>query len=33
VTRGKEICHLSGELSQNDRIVATASATAIIRKM
>ena len=33
VTRGREICHLSGELSQNDRIVATATATAIIRKM
>ena len=33
VTRGREICHLSGELSQNDRVVATATATAIIRKM
>jgi uncharacterized protein (TIGR00369 family) len=33
VTRGREICQLSGELSQNDRIVATATATAIIRKM
>src|SRR5207244_905406 len=33
VTRGREICHLSGELSQNDRVVATATATAIVRKM
>ena len=33
VTRGRQICQLSGELSQNDRIVATATATAIIRKM
>ena len=33
VTRGREICQLSGELSQNDRIVATATATAIIRKI
>lgn len=33
VLRGKEICQLTGELLQNDKIVATASATAIIRKM
>ena len=33
VLRGREICQLSGELSQNDKIVATATATAIIRKM
>jgi uncharacterized protein (TIGR00369 family) len=33
VLRGKEICQLSGELFQNDKIVATATATAVIRKM
>jgi uncharacterized protein (TIGR00369 family) len=33
VLRGKEICQLSGELFQDDKIVATATATAIIRKM
>ena len=33
VLRGKEICQLSAELFQNDKIVATATATAIIRKM
>jgi uncharacterized protein (TIGR00369 family) len=33
VMRGKEICQLSGELFQNDKIVATATATAVIRKM
>ena len=33
VLRGKEICQLSSELLQNDKIVATATATAIIRKM
>jgi uncharacterized protein (TIGR00369 family) len=33
VLRGKEICQLSGELLQNDKIVATGTATAIIRKM
>ena len=33
VLRGREICQLSGELLQNDKIVATATATAIIRKM
>jgi uncharacterized protein (TIGR00369 family) len=31
--RGREVCQLSGELFQNDKIVATATATAIIRKM
>lgn len=33
VLRGKEVCQLAGELLQNDKIVATATATAIIRKM
>ena len=33
VLRGKEICQLSAELMQNDKIVATATATAMIRKM
>jgi uncharacterized protein (TIGR00369 family) len=33
VLRGKEICQLSGELFQDDKIVATATATAVIRKM
>ena len=33
VLRGKEVCQLSGELMQNDKIVATGTATAIIRKM
>ena len=33
VMRGREICQLSSELFQNDKIVATATATAIIRKM
>jgi uncharacterized protein (TIGR00369 family) len=33
VLRGREICQLSAELFQNDKIVATATATAIIRKM
>jgi uncharacterized protein (TIGR00369 family) len=31
--RGREICQLSAELLQNDKTVATATATAIIRKM
>lgn len=31
--RGREISHLSGELFQNDKIVATATATATVRKM
>ncbi len=33
VKQGKDICFLSGELSQEGRIVATATATATIRKM
>jgi uncharacterized protein (TIGR00369 family) len=33
VLRGKQICQLSGELFQNDKIIATATATAMIRKM
>ena len=33
VLRGREVCQLSGELMQNDKIVATGTATAIIRKM
>ena len=33
VLRGREVCQLSAELMQNDKIVATATATAIIRKM
>jgi uncharacterized protein (TIGR00369 family) len=32
VLRGREICQLSAELLQGDKIVATATATAIIRK-
>lgn len=31
--RGKEVCQLAGELLQDDRIVATATATAVIRKV
>ncbi len=33
VRRGGGICFLSGELSQNGRVVATATATAVIRKL
>ena len=33
VSRGREICQLSGELLQNDKIVASATATAIIRNV
>jgi uncharacterized protein (TIGR00369 family) len=33
VLRGREICQLAGELFQNDKIVATATATAIVRKL
>jgi uncharacterized protein (TIGR00369 family) len=33
VLRGREICQLSSELFQNEKIVATATATAVIRKM
>lgn len=32
VRRGKEICFLAAELSQEGRVIATAAATAIIRK-
>jgi uncharacterized protein (TIGR00369 family) len=31
--RGKEICQLGGELIQDEKIVATATATAIIRRL
>lgn len=33
VRRGAEVCFLSGELRQGGRLVATATATAIIRKL
>ncbi|WGK62281.1 PaaI family thioesterase [Halopseudomonas sp. SMJS2] len=33
VKRGKDICFLSGELSQEGRVVATATATAAIRRL
>lgn len=33
VLRGREVCQLSAELLQNDKIVATATATAVIRKI
>ncbi|MCO5129595.1 MAG: PaaI family thioesterase [Xanthobacteraceae bacterium] len=33
VMRGREVCQLSAELRQDDRIVATATATAVIRRM
>ena len=33
VRRGSEVCFLAGELSQSGRLVATATATAIIRKL
>ena len=33
VMRGREICHGSAELWQNDKIVATATGTFVIRKM
>ena len=33
VTRGRDICHLAGELIQDGKIVATATATAAIRKL
>lgn len=33
VRRGKEVCYLSGELRQNGKLVATATATAIIRRL
>jgi acyl-coenzyme A thioesterase PaaI-like protein len=31
--KGKDVCYLAGELSQNGELVATATATALIRKM
>ncbi|MGP9812148.1 PaaI family thioesterase [Rhodopseudomonas sp. NSM] len=31
--RGRQICQLSGELLQDDRVVATGTATAVIRRM
>ncbi|MGO3927779.1 PaaI family thioesterase [Rhodopseudomonas pseudopalustris] len=31
--RGKEVCQLSGELLQDDKVVATGTATAVIRRM
>ena len=33
VLRGKEVCQLSGELLQDHKIIATATATAVIRKV
>ena len=33
VMRGREICHASAELWQNDRIVATATGSFVIRKL
>ena len=33
VRKGKDVCYLAGELSQNGEIVASATATALIRKM
>jgi uncharacterized protein (TIGR00369 family) len=33
VRRGKDVCYLAGELFQNGELVATATATALIRKM
>jgi acyl-coenzyme A thioesterase PaaI-like protein len=33
VMRGREMCHGSAELWQNDKIVATATGTFVIRKM
>ncbi len=33
VLRGQEVCQLSDELLQNDKIVAAATATAVIRRM
>ncbi|MCP9626437.1 PaaI family thioesterase [Rhodopseudomonas palustris] len=31
--RGREVCQLSGELLQHERVVATGTATAVIRRM
>lgn len=33
VLRGKQVCQLSGELLQDHKIIATATATAVIRKV
>lgn len=33
VRKGKDVCYLAGELFQNGELVATATATALIRKM
>jgi uncharacterized protein (TIGR00369 family) len=33
VLRGREVCQLSGELLQDERVVATGTATAVIRRM
>lgn len=33
VRKGRDVCYLAGELSQNGELVATATATALIRKM
>lgn len=33
VRRGKDVCYLSGELLQDGELVATASATALVRKL
>jgi uncharacterized protein (TIGR00369 family) len=33
VRRGKDVCHLAGELYQEGELVASATATALIRKM
>ncbi len=33
VLRGKEVCQLSGELLQDHKIIATATATAVIRRI
>jgi uncharacterized protein (TIGR00369 family) len=33
VSRGRDICHLAGELKQDGKIIATATATAAIRKL
>jgi hypothetical protein len=33
VRKGKDVCYLAGELFQNGELVASATATAFIRKM
>ena len=33
VKKGKDVCYLAAELSQNGEIVASATATALIRRM